>query len=217
MIEDKIVLSDLDKTIVDINEHLVERLCYAMGQRKLRYDRERLEKTNNIYLELAKSGVSKTDQSFWSFFNEIDNREKGIEAGMIRLFPDAPEFLEFLKKTKAAVVSDTPWLKAESEVRHFGLDRYIRVFCHWDAVKRNFGKPNPFLAMEAAARLSITSRDRFYFVGDDIVDIDCAYNLERELRKKVVKIHVNRNSCCLHGADFTVPNLAYAREIIEWD
>ena len=214
---DKIILIDLDKTLVDLNPHLVDGMCYTLDYLKIKYDRKKLDRTNNLYGELRNMGVNTMDPDFWKLFNGFDDRKEGIENKKITLFPYTIELLESFRDKKVAIVSDTPWFKAEVEIKHFGIDKYIRVFSHWDESKVGRSKPHPMLALEAIAKLGFNTADKIYFVGDDEVDIRCGYNLEKELKKRVIKIHVDRYNHCTIGTDFTVPNLRYVKEIIEGD
>jgi phosphoglycolate phosphatase-like HAD superfamily hydrolase len=213
----KIVLSDLDKTLVDVNDQLVHALCMALDFLGKSYERSLLQRTSNLYRYLSSLGINVAEKDFWDFFDNYDKRDEGIRQGRIRLFPYSIDFLESMHDKKIAIVSDTPWKKAECSVRNFGLDRYVSVFSNWDISRHKRGKPDCELAVEALVKLDYRSDDLLYFVGDDAVDMECAENLEKHLRKKVVKIHVRRSGGCLLGVDFTVPDLLYASEIIEGD
>jgi HAD superfamily hydrolase (TIGR01549 family) len=218
----KIVLVDLDKTIIDMNDQLVESMSRLLALLGKKVHRQMLERTTNLYGYLASLGIMADNLDFWRRFNEIDNRMEGISKKLVRLFPDSIEFLEVVSGYKSAVVSDTPWCKAEPEITFFNLAKYFNVFSHWDESKLGRGKPDPLLAIEAIEKLGYEG-EKIYFVGDDLADIKCAQNLEaylnseKNLSVRITKIHVKRSGLCLHGADITVPSLGYAADIIKYD
>jgi HAD superfamily hydrolase (TIGR01549 family) len=212
--KEKIILSDLDKTIVDVHSHFIQKMGQCLDFLKIKYKKKELNETNHLYAYLESIGVDVYDNRFWAKMDEFDNREEGIKKGKIRLFPDAKEFLEYVKNFKSAIVSDTPLIKAQPEIDAFRLKDYFNVFSHWDPSKTGKAKPNPLLAMEALEKLGYNGTEYVYVVGDDQVDINCGLNLESELGKLVTKIHVNRNGNICENADYVVEDLAGAVYVI---
>jgi len=212
---EKIILTDMDKTLVDVHDQLTGSIAKTLAFFKKEYDFNILNTTNHLYDYLGSLGIDIDDRNFWGKLDNFENREEGIKSKRVKLFPYTKEFLEFLKDKKAAIVSDTPPWKANIEIKAFELDKYIKVFSLWDPSNIGKGKPHPLLALQALEKLESNGSELVYFVGDDQVDIDCGHNLEKETGMQVVKVHINRNKNGAKGADFIVSDLRQAKEIIE--
>jgi phosphoglycolate phosphatase len=173
----KAILIDLDGTVVDIGEPLIEaaeRTASTLGLRKI---------DPRIGLELAKELQSNPSpyNVFEKFGIEEKTRKDFLETFLstwysivpIRtiLVPKADETLRLLSEHyPLALITrrDMPKEPIRNELERLGLTRYFKLIVTSQDVKEP--KPSPQAFLTAANRLGVSAKDSLV-VGDSIIDV----------------------------------------------
>ena len=216
----KIVLVDLDDTLVDRSDHNVTALqkTFQAFFKQVPLD----ELTNCVNENLLLKKYRCDWKSFWTRFDDFDDRQKGIAAGIIKLYPDTYSFLDLVTNNHlTAIVTDTPPPKCLIEVKEFGLDRYLvtRGVVYYVLDHPQFKpKPDVSVALRALERCNYIPHshrhhstpdemDHIWVVGDSHKDIFLARQLKayfchNHIRATVHSIYIHRRGPEEPSADY---------------
>lgn len=171
----KLVIFDLDGTLVDAYEAIVQSVNFTL--RGLGY-----KEASARRIRLA---VGWGDRRLLGAFIEegcLDSalviyrrHHRGALKKYSKILPGAEELLKYLKKRdfKAAIASNRPTEFTHIILKRLGLTKYFDyVLC---ADKLPEGKPNPEILLRIMAKLKINPRQVVY-VGDMVIDIQTARN-----------------------------------------
>lgn len=169
MKETKLIIFDLDGTLVDAYPAIIESFNYAMEV--LGYPRRKDS--------IIRRAVGWGDSSLLKpFVREEDlnkavliyrKHHKGSLLKHSKTLPFARELLGYLKKKgyKLAVASNRPSFFSGILIRHLGLGRYLDYTLCADRLKK--GKPHPEILKRIMRRFSVKPRQALY-VGDMAID-----------------------------------------------
>jgi len=213
--EDIIIASDLDDTLVDYRELLNFAINQALMCQGVPYEQDFTHETNietRIENEIKKHRLD--PKLFWIVFNKYDSRVRGIADKKIRLFPETIEFLEALKAyDKRGIISNTPLEKALQEINMLGIGKYFDPTKNLFWTKFGFCKPNIDYTLQFLKGFEY-EKGKVVIIGDGASDMDAADNLRALPQYRVCSIYIKRNSKQL-SADYTVTDLMQALPIIE--
>ena len=77
---EKIILTDMDKTLVDVHDQLTGSIAKTLAFFKKEYDFNILNTTNHLYDYLGSLGIDIDDRNFWGKLDNFENREEGIKS-----------------------------------------------------------------------------------------------------------------------------------------
>lgn len=211
-----ILLSDLDGTLIDYNDHHVKTFLKAL--RAVGVDLPEAEYRNRIlrdyYGILDELGVGSTSEVFWTLYTQFNQRAKAVEEGLVRLFDDSLYFLEKMQGQNWAVVSDTPVDIALEEINALCIKDLIPLMFNCSSTQDQ--KPNIQLGMQALEKLCYDG-EPVCVVGDAHSDVAFARNLEAHLKSDCSNARVY--SVLVHSAsgeaDYVAQNLKQAYEFFE--
>ena len=169
MIKKKLIIFDLDGTLVNAYPAIIRSFNYAMA--KLGYPKQKDSvirravgwgDQNLLKPFVAPGGLSKA-VSFYRQHHKTALLEDS------RLFPEARSLLEYLKNKgyKLAVASNRPEKFSRILIKHLKIDTYFDYVLCGDKLKR--GKPHPEILNRIMRKLGIPIRQAMY-IGDMTVD-----------------------------------------------
>ena len=167
------VLFDLDGTIMDTNELIIQSFMHALdGVVPADFGREHIipsmgqPLTDQLRLFSGRENVEELAQAYREY--NIRNHDE-----MVELFPGVAEVLPILKRhgLKLGVVTTKMRLTTERALRLFGLYELMDVIITLDDVE--FAKPHPE-PIEKALKAIGTEPAHTLMVGDSPVDIESA-------------------------------------------
>lgn len=174
----KLVMFDLDGTLINAYEAIYETLNYTLKQ--LGYDREET-------YESAKRAVGLGDKKFIENFfrsSDIDKALKiynqyhvSIIKNKIYLMDGAKDVLAYLKNKGIflAVVSNRPSISGFPLLKNLGIKNYFQRITFGDMVQNP--KPNPQM-LEDTLKFFHIEKNQIIFVGDMTVDIQTGKNAD---------------------------------------
>ncbi len=165
----KLVIFDLDGTLIDAYQAIIESFNYAMI--KARYPHKSALAIRRAVgwgdLNLLKPFVREEDLS--KVVRMYRRHHKTSLLRKARLFPGVKELLAYLKKKeyKLAIASNRPTFFSRLLIRHLKLSKYFEyVIC---ADKLEHGKPHPEILNNILEKFQIKPSEAIY-VGDMAID-----------------------------------------------
>lgn len=220
----KYVLFDLDDTLIDRgswNEEQIQNTARSFGV-DIPLDKVLLAPCYRRLLQEYGLGWDE----FWTRFDlgGFDDRERGMDLGRIKVYPDALESICMLREYKIAIVSNTPRMKSEKQVRRFGIDALIPHRYNYELGGKCRAKPEVDLGVLALDELGMdqTKRSVIFVMGDHHPDMGLARNLKARYPVAQVQfVYVKRRPLEGIVADFTVEGdtalMQAAKIILDWD
>ena len=170
------VLFDLDGTLIDSNELIIDSFRYTFKKYMPNREFTRKELIEMIGPPLVETFKIATDKD--SIIQEmiVDYRKFYVENEFeyVRLYPHVIELLEFLKNAgiNLAIVTTKYSRSALPGIEHFGLDKYIKAYSFLDDVNNH--KPHPEPVIYALNKFE--NVDKAIMVGDNSSDIIAGKN-----------------------------------------
>ena len=171
----KLVIFDIDGTIVDAYVAIEKSLNYTLG--KLGYPKARMP--------VVRRAVGHGDKNFIEYFVEKKDVREGVklyrahhEKALLKhskVMPGVKKFLRGLKQRgyKLAVASNRPPKFSMILLRHLDLVKYFdAIACAKD---KSEIKPKPFLIPRILKELGVKKEEALY-VGDMTVDVHAGHN-----------------------------------------
>ena len=180
----KVVLFDLDGTLLDNSDIIIE--AYYDGMIKLGYKpkprefiRTLLGKntfTIGLNLELQEEDLPKIDAHFWEFFGKYTEDNKYVP----RVYSGVKDILQILKDNSVPVgiVTSNKARFAKKLMKKVALDEFILTYIGQEDVKKTKPSSEPLLlALEKLGINKLALKDKtVWFVGDSSSDIEAANN-----------------------------------------
>lgn len=169
----KLVIFDLDGTLVDAYPAIINSFNYTMQKLKL-------PRQKDLVIRRA---VGWGDENLLKPFVKKEGLKKAVllyrrhhKTALLRksrLFPDAEKVLRHLKDRgyKLAVASNRPTKFSGILIRHLGLGKYFKFFLCADKLKH--AKPHPEILNRIMQRFSLKPQQVLY-VGDMAIDAQAA-------------------------------------------
>jgi len=165
------LLFDLDGTLVDSNECILESLRQTILHYMPDYpmNRSRLLDMMGPPLSITFQIYSKDPDVIREMIQYYRSIYTRLEPQMITLYPGVIEMLSYFKDQhmKIAIVTTKFKESAYPSIRHFGLDRYLDLVIGLDDVKNH--KPHPEPVLKAMNELG---SKKAIMTGDNHSDID---------------------------------------------
>ena len=166
-----VILFDLDGTLTDSAEGILNSVIYALERMCVSYDSKEslrcfigppLQTSFRDYCGFSEKQVSEAVQTFREYF-----REKGIYENMV--YENIPEMLNALCDAgfTLAVATSKPEAFAKQILLRFDLAKYFKVI----AGATMDGTDKPTVIREALARLNVKPSPRVLMVGDREHDV----------------------------------------------
>ncbi len=189
----KLVLFDLDGTLVDSEDFIVWSFLEAGRRLGVEVDPERVRRMIGYPLDSVLEEVLEPGSVDLEEFKRV--RKRIVEENwrsMVRIFPDVLEILEYLKGKGyiLGVASSSVTLRINAFLEFFRLKEFFQVVSGVEEGVR--GKPEPDVILRAVAMAGISPRESVY-VGDR--QVDCIASR----RAGVDFILVERSPESLHG------------------
>jgi phosphoglycolate phosphatase len=175
MIKPRAIIFDWDNTIIDsesITALAVNKMLSAMN-----YPTFTPEQMNK---QAHKSGRDALPNLFGDKWQEANNFF--LEAYLsnryehLKLMPNLICLLDYLKEQQIylAIVSNKEGDYLREEVAYFGLEHYFtKIIGSYDALE---DKPSELPVLMALEGSNITAGQDVWFIGDSVIDIECAIN-----------------------------------------
>jgi len=166
----KLVLFDLDGTLVDSEDFIVWSFLEAGRRLGVEVDPERVRRMIGYPLDSVLEEVFEPGSVDLEEFKRV--RKRIVEENwrsMVRIFPDVLEVLEYLKGKGyiLGVASSSVTLRINAFLEFFRLKEFFQVVSGVEEGVR--GKPEPDVILRAVAWARVPPRDAVY-VGDRVVD-----------------------------------------------
>lgn len=166
-----VILFDLDGTLTDSAEGIINSVVYALERMGIPYTDKRelrrfvgppLQDAFRDYYGLSEDGVTNAVQTFREYFTE-----KGIYENAV--YDGVPEMLDALQKAgyTLAVATSKPEAFAEQILAYFGLSKYFTVV----AGASMGGTSKPIVIRRALQKLCTEPSDRVLMIGDREHDV----------------------------------------------
>jgi phosphoglycolate phosphatase len=174
--EDKVILFDLDGTLIDSTEAILESF-----KRSFEYFGEVVPKEEDILPQIGHPlfemfvnlGVSKDVAQ--EYVNVYKQNYKKVHTKKTKLLDRAKEAVELASKEARLGVVTTKTGKFSIELmEHFDLMQYFEVLIGSEDVKNH--KPHPEPILKALELMGVTYRNNIYMIGDTCMDILSAKN-----------------------------------------
>ena len=166
-----VILFDLDGTLTDSAEGIINSVVYALERMGIPYTDKRelrrfvgppLQDAFRDYYGLSEDGVTNAVRTFREYFTE-----KGIYENAV--YDGVPEMLDALQKAgyTLAVATSKPEAFAEQILAYFGLSKYFTVV----AGASMGGTSKPIVIRRALQKLCTEPSDRVLMIGDREHDV----------------------------------------------
>jgi len=171
--EVKAVLFDLDGTILDTNELIIQSFLHALqGAVPEAFGREQIIPCMGQTLkdQLRLFSGQEDIAVFHAAYREYNDR---MHDEMVSLFPGVDEAVRLLKQhgIKMGIVTTKARRSTERALRMFGLHEYMDAIITLDDVEH--AKPHPEPVLKALAAMEAEA-ERACMVGDSVVDMESA-------------------------------------------
>jgi phosphoglycolate phosphatase len=202
----KLLIFDLDGTLVDTSQDIANAINYAIepfGVRQL---------SNEEIKSMVGSGITKLLQSLLPFekIPQQNRREEVVQRFLehysehlldnTRAYPNVKETLSKLGNYKKAVVSNKREAFSKRILEGLGLLEFFDLVLGSDSVPEK--KPSPVPIFEVLKRLRI-SRDEAVIIGDSNFDIEAGKAAEIKI---IAVTYGYREREALKDADFMIDN-----------
>lgn len=208
----KLIIFDLDGTVVDAYEAIIDSFNYMMNKLHL----------PSISPTLIRKAVGWGDRMLLKPFlggnlltRALDIYREHHKISLVkksRLIPGAINILKYLKKKryKLAVASNRPSEFSGILIRHLKIDKFFDFVLYADQIKK--GKPDPQIIKKIMRSLKVSPQQTVY-VGDMVVDVQAAK------AAKVTSIAVLTGSSSKkeirnNNPDFVFKNITYLKKIL---
>lgn len=206
----KAVLFDLDGTILDTNELIIESFTYTFE--KLNRD---IPTRNDIILFFGEP-LNKTMGRFFENVDEAISIYRGYNLAhhdeRIILYKNTEQMLKTLKNMgiEMYIVTSKNMSTAERGLKYFGINEYFKGIVASDTVKNH--KPHPEPVLKACKSLNVNPSEAI-MVGDSIYDIISG----REAGSKTCGVLYSfmKDSILKEKADYYVEDLMEIIDIVK--
>jgi len=166
----KLVLFDLDGTLVDSEDFIVWSFLEAGRRLGVEVDPERVRRMIGYPLDSVLEEVFEPGSIDLEEFKRV--RKRIVEENwrsMVRIFPDVLETLEYLegKGYILGVASSSVTSRINAFLEFFRLKEFFQIVSGVEEGVK--GKPEPDVILRAVARAGVSPHDAVY-VGDRVVD-----------------------------------------------
>jgi len=168
----KAFLFDLDGTLIDSQEGIIETLHVLLNQREHNVSKNDIRNLFGKPLEgvLATLIPNLTEDEIWDLVKSLRELYAKNHLQLIQLFPNVKEILEGLKKQGYQLgIASTKFKKFILEaINHLEIADYFEVVVSGYEVENH--KPAPDIILETAKQMKVNPKDCVY-IGDSPTDI----------------------------------------------
>jgi len=209
----KIILFDLDGTLIDSTEAILE--SFSKAYEKCGGDKPADQSIKNLVglpldIMFLKLGVAKNDEL--RYVTAYKEHYRTIHTQKTVLLPKVKEAIELAHTFATLGVVTTKTGKYSRELlEYFGLMKYFEVLIGYEDIQNP--KPHPEPILKALNQLDFSSETTAYMVGDSTADLVAAK--EAKITNVAVLCGYGKPDVLAKDADFTKNNTFSAVELIQ--
>jgi len=209
----KIILFDLDGTLIDSTEAILE--SFSKAYEKCGGDKPADQSIKNLVglpldIMFLKLGVAKNDEL--RYVTAYKEHYRTIHTQKTVLLPKVSEAIELASSFATLGVVTTKTGKYSRELlEYFGLMKYFEVLIGYEDVQNP--KPDPEPILKALNQLNYSSETTAYMVGDSTADLLAAR--EAKITNVAVLCGYGKSEELIKHADFVEKNSFSAIEFIK--
>jgi phosphoglycolate phosphatase len=205
MNKDLIILFDLDGTLIDSTEAILESFYYAFNDQKFDFkgNDQNIKDEIGYPLDVMFETLGVKKDNVWDFVASYKKHYREISEEKTILLPDAKEAVEEASKiARLGVVTTKTTQYSIPLLDNFGLLKYFETIIGRQEVQNP--KPHPEPIEKALENLKSKANKNTYIIGDTKLDLIaanaaninsvgvlCGYGYEDELRKYTSNIATN--------------------------
>jgi len=194
--ERMIILFDLDGTLIDSTDAILESFFLSCEKNNLKKPNEEEVKSLIGYpLDIMFSRVGAPKEKVWDFVTTYKEHYRKISTQKTKLLPNAKEAVTKANKFARLGIVTTKTARYSKELmEYFGLMKYFEVLIGREDVTNP--KPHSEPILKALEKMKIKNHNDCYIIGDTILDLKSAkeasingiavlsgYGKEEKLRK----------------------------------
>ena len=171
-----IILFDLDGTLIDSTEAILEGFCHAFAQHKTPCpNHEAITKLIGHPLDVMFAELGVASEMVWSFVTSYKEHYRKISTKKTRLLPQAKEAVELAGSFAQLGIVTTKTAKySRVLMEHFGLMDHFSVLIGREDVKHP--KPHKEPIERALQSFGDVQKEDVYMIGDTMLDLASASN-----------------------------------------
>lgn len=176
--KEKIILFDLDGTLIDSTDAIVSTFYYTFEQLQFDYQKTQQDIKNLIGypLDIMYANLGVEESRVWDFVDAYKARYKLISKEQTFLLEDAKESLEYASKfARLSVVTTKTGMYSVPLLEHMDILKYFEVITGREHVENPKPHEEPILRTLDLMKIDINKSD-IWMIGDTKLDLISAQN-----------------------------------------
>ena len=170
------ILFDLDGTLIDSTEAILESFYYAcerFGYPKL--PQEKIKKLIGHPLDVMFASIGVDEKAVWDFVAAYKEHYRMVSKAKTVLLPNAKEALKTASSfARLGIVTTKTGRYSKELMEHFGVLHYFEVLIGREDVTHP--KPHPEPILKALEAMGVDQKGDVWMIGDTTMDIEAAQN-----------------------------------------
>ena len=170
------ILFDLDGTVIDSTEAIVESFYYACDKHGFKHPLyEEITALIGFPLDVMFRNVGVAEEKIWDFVAAYKEHYRIISKEKTFLLPKAKEaVIEASSFARLGVVTTKTARYSKELLEHFGIMCYFETLIGREDVTNP--KPDPEPIQKALERMGIDEKKDVFIIGDTVLDLEAAKN-----------------------------------------